>query len=438
MPRNTFALRLIGAFSLFSAASLANGEDLVTMMDQALSADTRIKISEFEAKISDEQDWQALGRLLPQLSAFGQFSHNERSDNADTDSYRGEKYSVSMSQVVFNFDAFNNKIRTARVLDQSNYVTQDVIGTVLLDVTEKYLQVLGTRDSLALVQAEKESVQGQLDRYEKLYEKGLIKVTDLLDARVRRDTIQADEIEILNSVEVAREALVKMTGKSVGTLDPLRAQSEFPKVEGAVEDWITKAQNTNPALLAQRMGVLAAEAGARQAYGSYMPRVELQLNHQKSDVGFENSQTAQTDTNYIALNVSVPLFAGGSNYFRIREARTRVQLEQMREEEQMRELMRGTREAYLNARSNERRIQASERRLSSAQKSYQAMQESFKYSAVTVVDVLDALQAEFSARRDLLNAKYAYLLAWLQLHYLAGELTPEQIHVMNNLLAPTP
>lgn len=436
MTRNTLAINLFSAVTLLTATLSVQAENLVSMMDQALAADTRIKISEFDAEITNEQDWQALGRLLPQLSAYSQFSHNDRKDRASSESYLGEKYGVSLTQVIFNFDAFNGKIRTARVLDQANYAVQDVIGTVLLDVTEKYLAVLGAHDGLALVQAEKESVQSQLVQYEKLYEKGLIKITDLLDARVRRDTILADEIEQTNQLEVAREALVKMTGKPIGKLDRLNNQSVFPKVEGNAEDWIGKAQKTNPSLMARRMSVLAAEAGARQAYGGYMPRVDLQLNYQKSDIGFENSRTSQTDTGYVALNVSLPLFDGGSNYFRTREALTRIEMEQVREEELLRELTRGTREAFLNAHSYERRIQASERRLESAQKSHQAMKESFKYSAVTVVDVLNALQAEFAARRDLQNAQYGYLLAWLQLHYLAGELTPEQIHEMNRLLTP--
>ncbi len=434
-----FALRLTAAVILFlsvlALSSVARAENLVSIMEQALSSDPRIKISEFQVEIGESQNWQALSALLPQLSAYSQFSHNERTRvGANRDSYKGEKYGVSASQVIFNFDAINNKIRTAKLVDQYGYQLQDVVGSVLLDVTERYLAVLGGHDNLALVQAEKESVHRQFARYQKLYEKGLVKVTDLLDARVRRDTIQADEIELINQLEVAREALIKLTGRPLGVLAHLDSRAEFPVVEGTAADWVARAKRNNPGLLARNMGVAAAEARVRQAYSGFMPRVDLQFSHQKSDIGFESAQVPRSRSNTASLVVNLPLFSGGSSYFAVKEARTQVQLEQMQQEELLREMIRSTREAYLNANSNWRRIAASQKRLESARESHKAMQRSFEYSAVTVVDVLDALQQEFEARRDLLRAKYAYLLAWLQLHYLAGELSPETIHRLNQLL----
>ena len=38
------------------------------------------------------------------------------------------------------------------------------------------------------------------------------------------------------------------------------------------------------------------------------------------------------------------------------------------------------------------------------------------------LDVLDAEQQFYSARRDLAQSRYTYLRAWLQLRYLAGSL----------------
>ncbi len=433
------AFRISGAFALcillLILSAAARAENLVSVMEQALSSDPRVKISELQLEISENQNWRALSPLLPQLNASSQFSHNERTQvGGGRDSYKGEKYAVSASQVIFDFDAISNKIKTARLVDRYGYELEDVIGTVLLDVTERYLGVLGEHDNLALVQAEKESVQSQLSRYEKLYEKGLVKVTDLLDARVRRDTIQADEIEILNQLEVAREALVRLTGQPPGTLARLDSHAAFPVVEGEMTDWVDRAKQNNPGLMASKMTVAAAESKVKQSWGGFMPRVDLRLSHQKSDIGFENSRAPRNRTNTASLVVSLPLFSGGSSYFALQESRSQVQLEQMRQEDLMREIVRSTREAYLNANSNWRRIAASEKRLDSARESHKAMTKSFEYSAVTVVDVLNALQQEFAARRDLLRAKYAYLLAWLRLHYLAGELTPEEIHLLNGLL----
>lgn len=53
----------------------------------------------------------------------------------------------------------------------------------------------------------------------------------------------------------------------------------------------------------------------------------------------------------------------------------------------------------------------------------------------TLLDVLNAEQKVFQARRDLAEAKYTYLLAKLQLAQGVGRLTPEELAVLNRLLA---
>ena len=160
----------------------------------------------------------------------------------------------------------------ARVLDQANYA----VGCDRYSVAGCHRKVFGGAGGARMTvwhwcRQKRKVCKSQLVQYEKLYEKGLIKITDLLDAQVRRDTILADEIEQTNQLEVAREALVKMTSKPIGKLDRLNNQSMFPKVEGNAEDWIGKAQKPT-SLMARRMSVLAAEAGARQAYGVYASR----------------------------------------------------------------------------------------------------------------------------------------------------------------------
>ncbi|MNH35340.1 Outer membrane protein TolC precursor [compost metagenome] len=49
--------------------------------------------------------------------------------------------------------------------------------------------------------------------------------------------------------------------------------------------------------------------------------------------------------------------------------------------------------------------------------------------------MLDAEQQLYSARRDLAQARYDYLRAWLQLRYLAGVLEPQDLQQLNGYFA---
>jgi protease secretion system outer membrane protein len=51
------------------------------------------------------------------------------------------------------------------------------------------------------------------------------------------------------------------------------------------------------------------------------------------------------------------------------------------------------------------------------------------------LDVLDAEQQPYSARRDLAQARYDYLRAWLKLRYLAGVLDAGDLNALNGYFA---
>ena len=422
---------------LFSGPVSAEG--LVSIMDKALLADPRISIADYQYRISEDQDRQALGAMLPQVRATANLSRNEQKSTASDgtpihEHYDGEKYNLSLQQVVFNKSVFDSRDRTRHVIKQRDFEKNSTLGEVLLDVTERYIAVLAANDDLELVQSEKETVQKQLDQVTRLYEKQLVKVTDVLEVQTRMDMIQTDEIEAENSVQVAKESLTELINEPVDTLYSLQQDIKFPGLEHTVNHWMKKARSNNPQILAMDEAVRASLSRIEESKGGHYPTLDLVLSSQKSDVGFENSSTSRTDTNYLGLTLNVPLYSGGATSARIQEASNQWSLTQLERERTLRFVMKSTREAYLGAQSSLKRITASERSVLSAQKSYKAMNTSFKYGTVTVVDVINALQNEYQARRDLQQAKYNHINFWLRLVFFAGELEPSKLVKVNSWL----
>ncbi len=54
--------------------------------------------------------------------------------------------------------------------------------------------------------------------------------------------------------------------------------------------------------------------------GGHYPTFDLVLSTQRSDVGYDNQTSPQRDTEYIGVDINLPLFAGGSTSARVREA----------------------------------------------------------------------------------------------------------------------
>ena len=93
------------------------------------------------------------------------------------------------------------------------------------------------------------------------------------------------------------------------------------------------------------------------------------------------------------------------------------------------------RTAYLGVTAGAAQVMARQNVLTSSESQLAATRLGMEVGVRTLLDVLNAEQKVFQARRDLAEAKYTYLLAKLQLAQGVGRLTPEELAVLNRLLA---
>jgi outer membrane protein len=139
----------------------------------------------------------------------------------------------------------------------------------------------------------------------------------------------------------------------------------------------------------------------------------------------------ETDSYVAGLQLSVPIYSGGSTSARVRalyqEQRTsELQLEAIR-----RQVVKETTTAYLTAYSNVEKIRANRNALASAEKSSIASEKAFSFGVVNAVDVLNSVQNEFKTRRDLLRSKYEFITNLFILNRWAGKLTEESVDSVN-------
>jgi outer membrane protein len=180
--------------------------------------------------------------------------------------------------------------------------------------------------------------------------------------------------------------------------------------------------------------VLVAQEGVQEQKGGHYPTFDLIFSYQRSDVGFDNQTSPQRDTEYIGVDINLPLFAGGSTSARVREAWSQYYIAREEEEAARREVLKLTRAAWLNTRSSRKRIDAAILSVKSATKSYEAMSKSFSYGVVKAADVLAALHIRTRAERDRQNALYSYLVNWLALKRESGILQADDLQQLNDRL----
>jgi protease secretion system outer membrane protein len=161
---------------------------------------------------------------------------------------------------------------------------------------------------------------------------------------------------------------------------------------------------------------------------------------QSSSQSTSTSTSANADTNRrnsinqrIGLELNVPLFAGGATSARVRQAAARLsQAEAEMESEVNRVLIDLDRQWRLQL-TTAQRVKALTQAVQSSQVMIEATTKSLAAGVRTNLDVINARERLVAAERELANARYLHLLAYVRLRFHAGVLSENDLMVVSGL-----
>jgi len=411
------------------------GLTLEDFFTAAMEYSPRLQIAGERLNIGAARVQASLGQLLPQINATTSISDNrQRTDQLIT--YRGERYAIQLRQVLFDWRAFSQRSQAYILENQLEAEYYGELALLLAEVSERYLNVLQAQDAFASSRTEVDAVRNQLDQIERLYGLQMVQITDLYEVQALLALVEAEQLHLFSEVTMAREALRSATGLAVGSIYILDSAAALPSVEGAVDEWVQRARQGNHVIQARERAVDLADERVSEQRAVYMPRVSLVVQQQRSNLGFDNVPINRTDSNYIGVDVTVPLFAGGSNRASVSETIALQNIARSELRQTRLEVSERTRMAYLRLQSNMLRIQASERVVESARIAATAKQRSFELGNVSSVEVLDALRNRFMAERDLQQVRYDHIRYWLYLRREAGTLTSDDLLEISTRMQP--
>ncbi|MGE8500381.1 MAG: TolC family outer membrane protein [Pseudomonas sp.] len=386
---------------------------------------------------------KALGRagLLPTLS----YSYNNgRNDSEVTQStpigdvvsqrdYRSYSSTLSLQQPLFDYAAwaqYRHGEAQALLADER---LRGRSQELLVRLFSAYSEALFAGDQIELVRAQRRAYAEQLQLNQRLFDGGEGTRTDLLETRARLDLARAQEIEASDSLDAALRGLQAMVGEplAIQDLTPLNTAFQVQPLQPArFENWRDLALANNPDLAASRHALDAAGHAVTRSRAGHLPTLSAYASTGRSSSGSESTYNQQYDTNSIGIQISLPLFAGGSVSAATRQAvaeRERIGYEL---DASTTDTLNQLRRQFNLCASSEAKMRAYELAVESASTLIEATQRSITGGERVNLDVLNAEQQLHGARRDLAEARYGYLRAWLQLRYLAGLLKADDLDAL--------
>ena len=406
--------------------------NLMALFRESRLEDPRILAAYLRARSAREHEREAFGTLLPQISANTSSNRILRKDENSRDIYDNASYSLSLTQYLYNKAVWEGYQKAKSSTLQKASQAEDSQAEATVDLAKRYFQALSADDELELLMAERRATQKSLDRVTAMYDKQMAMVTDLLDLKARVDLLAAQEVEARNQVRLSRAALSEIVGRPITEpLSRIRNDIALQAPDKPLETWIIEAMNSNPLLKARENQLEVANAAVRESKGGHYPTVTFTLGAQRSDVGYDNTESPRSDSYVATIGVSVPIYSGGSTSARVRGLYDEQLAVEQEVEGVRRQVVKETTNSYLTSVSSVEKIRANKNALSSAKQSSIASQKAFTYGVKNSVDVLTSVQAEFKARRDLLKAQYDFIINLFILNRWAGRPPEESVDAVN-------
>ncbi|MDX1442553.1 MAG: TolC family outer membrane protein [Gammaproteobacteria bacterium] len=434
-------------FTAFSTPVLA--EDLLDVYRMARTSDPQIQAAEYNYLAAKESKPQAWANYLPQVNASasqGTTESESERDELDFDSqnqtvnvFRIDSasetdsldWSVSLRQTLFNWGSIQQIQQAGAEVAKAEADFQAAQQELIVRVAEQYFNLLGAQDSLEAAQINKESIGRQLEQSKKRFEVGLIAVTDVQESQAAYDQAVAEEIAAQRQVTTAREQMRAIVGEYVGNLEaPVESMPLRVPQPAAAEQWVQMALEQNLNVISNRFALDSAEETVDIRRAGHYPTLDLVARHSYSE-----SDTLVTDTpipfpstnregttDYIGVELSVPIFSGFRTSSQVRQAAHQASAARSNLTRAMRDTEAQARDAFLGVESDISRVQALKQAYQSSQTALKATQAGYEVGTRTAVDVLDARRQELQARVNYARARYDYILNTLRLKQAAGML----------------
>jgi outer membrane protein len=432
------------ALALLIAATFAPGVEAANLMDiyrDALANDAALASARAAYQAGQEKLPQARALLLPSLDLGASTIWNKeeiltRSSGITTDyNYNSNGAKLTLMQPIYrrqNWAAYEQgKLQSAVAEIQYAAAQQGLI----LNVAQAYFDVLLAQDNVALAGTQKKAIQEQLEQAKMSFEVGTATITDTHEAQARFDLANAGEIAALNELEIRQRALEKIIGKLPGPLATLAAELSLQAPEpNDISKWVGAAEQDNLLVQAKRVSAEIANQEVERNRGGHHPTLDLVATYGDSGLSGGRFGAYDTRSTTIGLQLGLPLYQGGATSSRVREAVANQEKARQDLTLEVRQSALSTREAYLGVTSGAAQVRALEQALVSSQSSLDSTRLGLEVGVRTNVDVLNAQQQLFSAKRDLYKARYAYLVSRLKLKSAAGTLAEDDLQQVNQWL----
>jgi outer membrane protein len=453
---NAWAIRGCIVAGLLLGAPVANAMDFSAAVQKAQAFDPTTQAAQYAYLAGVEKGKQGTALYLPQVNATANYNHlhldSESTLNLPpafpTDVLIGNSsgylhgFGETLVQPIYNAAVFAG---AAELKDQAKLAglqKQGADANLVLRVAQAYFGVLMAEDNLELTRKQKAAIAQQLASAQARFKAGKTNITDVRDAEARYQGVLAQEIAAVNNLAVQQDQFASIVGAPPQNL--AKVPDSFKPAAPQPDDlntWIAWGRQDNLNVQSARVQLDVDN----HEIDKYRLRSRPQLNLVVSYQDMRQSGTLpilvapdHSKQTLVGLQLSVPLFAGGSYQSKYREAVANSGQATYQLQATVANTDVQVKQQFLNVEIGAQQVNALQQAVVASKSSLDATALGLKVGKKTTLDVLNSQQQYFSAQQNLDAARYQYLVSRLNLAALVNRLGADDIRAVNAYLSLDP
>ena len=401
--------------------SLADLEQISVCTNPALSAQY-MGVKATEATLGAGRS-----QYLPSVSVVGTAGVTgarveEHGGYTQTEPYSGK---AEASWLLFDFGGRESRLSTLRAYaDAANYQYNAAVKDLLLSVQTAYLRLLAAQETLVSANAGLDSYKQSYNEAQKRYKLGMVSLSDKLQAQTRYEQALLAVVLAEDEVKQFSGQLAVLLNLSPSTplklIKPQFTDQTISIEKDDVEQLMKDALAYRDELRAQESAEKAAKSSLTAAKTNMLPTISATASAAINDTSWKTGSLYQRN-NTAGLAVSMPLFTGFSNFYKVKSASWLYQQEQANTQNLRLAIQNQVRSSYQNYKTAVRSYEISQTVLDSAEENHRVAFRYYQVGKGDILTLLDAVAQLADARQNKISAFYDLLLSKANLYKNIGK-----------------
>jgi outer membrane protein len=398
---------------------------------KALENDYMLKSAKHSFESAKTYNLQGWSGLLPKIS--GQY----RSSDYTTDTYGDyttSEYSLGLTQPLFDPAAYYKLRQNQHYVRSAELKLTAVESERISSIVNSYMDVLQAIDMVRLSNKELEASDNQLDQAKKLFQAGLVPITNVHDAQANYDSVLYDIVNAENTLNISRTALEIYVGEPVESVVCLAENVDITKQEiNDLNHWLETAKENSIDIAYYKSQINEAKYGIDANWASFSPTAALQLNYRNTN-SVNEVRSTETEYKSISAVVSVPVFSGGYRFAKLKESREKYYEIVNRSKFINVDTNRLVSESYYNLVGLKSKYSALTRLVESSTLVYESNKKSLAAGLATITDVINAQNDLYNSLFQLTRIRHDFFKNYIMLKHRAGVLGGKDVEILDKYL----